>query len=145
MTHDYNFEQIFANWELKVFHADAYIWGTYSVGIYSLSLAISFTQLYSSRTPGTGVIIAVQKLDWIYSLVILIWITLVQIFVNSLKQPRQDFSFYFGHVNDMKFEDSATSFSYSLFAVLALLMSTTLTRELSRLRKQRFACLVAMG
>jgi len=63
--------------------------------------------------------------------------------VNAIRQPRQDFSFYFFH--SVAWEDSASVFSYSLFAFLAFLMSTTLTRELSRLRKQRFACLVAMG
>ena len=34
MTHDYSFGQIFANWELKVFHADAYIWGTCSLSFF---------------------------------------------------------------------------------------------------------------
>jgi len=27
ITHDISFESVFSNWELKVFHADAYIWG----------------------------------------------------------------------------------------------------------------------
>lgn len=130
VTHTFGFEDVFNNWELKVFHANAYIWGT-------------------------TLILAVQELEWKYSFYSLSWITSVQVIMSAIVSPRQDFYLYYGnrdssyvhtkdHLTGLKWESPQTALTYTLFAALAVLMSMTLTRMLSRLRRQRFACLIAM-
>jgi len=119
---NFSYASLMNNWELKMFHGDAYIWGT-------------------------SVVVAVQKLDWEYASLTIMWICLINCIVNAIKLPRVDYGLYFLHegTHHINFESAGQTSVFVLFHCLASLLGLTLARELCRLRKERFACLVAMG
>eukprot|EP00939_MAST-03C_sp_MAST-3C-sp1_P001468 g1468.t1 len=88
---------------------------------------------------GTGIMAALQQLDWSYSCVAVFWATLMTLATCALKAPPQDFSFYFSPF-DLKFETKVDIYvDVFVSCAMTCVFIIVLLYQLSRLRRQRFA------
>eukprot|EP00939_MAST-03C_sp_MAST-3C-sp1_P003538 g3538.t1 len=111
------FDDIFTNWELKTAHG-------------------------SSFMLATAMILTLQQLDWVYCFTVMLLMVTQQIFVHSVKAPKQDFSFYYGDA--IHFEDFEDALTLAIYHLEACVFCLIMLYQISKLRRKQYSSLVAL-